>query len=238
LADGLSCALSPDGKWAVVWDWPAAPAETSASTPPVKPRYVLVPAGTGEPRGLDLGVLPFTDTDCSNIFFAHPKGIFVPAAEPGRPKRTFLLDSDGPPRPVTPEGITALWKSQLGDTVIGRGPDWAGPLARYPIGGGDPRPLPVRIPEGWGDVRASRDGRSLLIMKPGVPVVHVERLDLTTGARTPWKTLRPDDPAGIYQMGPIDVSDDESTYAYGYGRVLQDLWVAKSISDRRSWLLR
>ena len=87
----------------------------------------------------------------------------------------------------------------------------------------------MRFPEGYQEVRAHADGTSLLIHQSGAVPIHIERLDLATGKRTPWKTLRPQDPAGVTMMGVVVVSADEQAYAYRYGRYLQELYLIEGL---------
>ena len=71
----------------------------------------------------------------------------------------------------------------------------------------------------------SADGKSLYIYRPGEFPAKVNRLDLATGKRTPWRSLAPADPAGVSQIGPIIMTPDASSYIYGYHRTLSDLYL-------------
>ena len=58
----------------------------------------------------------------------------------------------------------------------------------------------------------------------------VDKLDLTTGHRRPWKQLMPADPAGVIVIDRIVVSRDGGSYAYRYGRITSsDLYVVDGL---------
>ena len=58
---------------------------------------------------------------------------------------------------------------------------------------------------------------------------RLDRLDLTTGRRTAWKTLMPEDPAGVVDVQRPVVTPDLSAYAYSYARYLQDLFLVDGL---------
>ena len=58
---------------------------------------------------------------------------------------------------------------------------------------------------------------------------EVSRVDLTSGARSPWKTLIPSDRAGIMNIPKICISPDARSYAYSYNRLLSELYVVDGV---------
>jgi hypothetical protein len=78
-------------------------------------------------------------------------------------------------------------------------------------------------------LRWTRDGTGLFVYRPSAPPLRVDVVDVQTGKRTLWKELRPPDPSGVEQVGPIVMSPDESTYAYSYRRSLDDLYLATGL---------
>ena len=82
-------------------------------------------------------------------------------------------------------------------------------------------------------IRASADGRSLFVDCGGVPR-RIERLDLSSGRRTPWKTLLPEDSTGVTGIEFVFLTPDGQGYAYGYGRYLQDLFVVGGLRGSAS----
>jgi hypothetical protein len=83
---------------------------------------------------------------------------------------------------------------------------------------------PDEIPVRW---RA--DGRSLLVYHASAPPGRVDVVDVLTGRRTLWKEIRPPDPSGVEQVGPIQIAPDESSYVYSYRRALDDLYLATGL---------
>jgi len=53
----------------------------------------------------------------------------------------------------------------------------------------------------------------------------VWRVDPTTGARMPWKTLIPSDRAGIVGVHSVHIGRDGRSYAYSYERRLSELYL-------------
>jgi hypothetical protein len=212
LSEGAPLGISPDSRWALV----------DRGTPPAH-EVVVTPTGAGPTRPLSTGGLQHI----GHGSFLDATHVLLDGAEPDRSWRTFLVDVEGgKPLPVTPEGTVAIVGTLGGDSVIGRNPD--GTLARYPLHGGEPRPLTARIPDGTGAIRGSADGRFLFVGEGGVPG-RIDRLDLATGRRLPWKTLQPEDPAGLVGVQGFDVTPDGAAYAYRYLRFLQDLYVVEGL---------
>ena len=209
LGEGNPLALSPDGGWALLGSaWTHLP-------------LTLVPTGAGEPRQL------VTDGFESVLFawFLDERRVVVGGGKlKGSPPRSFLFDAaGGAPRPITPEGTDAVPGSYAADTVIG----WtlgSGTFARFPLSGGEPRPLEGRVLRPHFPLRVAKDGRSLFISTGGVPR-KIERMDLTSGKRTPWMSLLPEESAGVVLIEATLLTPDGQSYAYTYGRFLQDLFV-------------
>ena len=208
LGEGNPLALSPDGRWALLGP--------SGSFLPL----TLVPTGAGEPRQL------VTDGLERVLFawFLDEQRVVVAANLKGSPLRSFLIDAaGGAPRPITPEGTFAVPRSYAGGAIIG----WSlgdGTFARFPLAGGGPRPLGGRVLFPHVPFRAAADGRSLFISAGGVPR-KIERMDLTSGKRTPWMSLLPEEPAGVVLIEAALLTPDGQGYAYTYARFLQDLFV-------------
>ena len=73
------------------------------------------------------------------------------------------------------------------------------------------------------------DGASIYVYRPSLSPLRVEKMDVRTGQRTLWKEIRPPDPSGVSQVGPIQISPDERTYVYSYRRMLGDLYLATGL---------
>jgi len=213
LGEGGARSLSPDGKWVV----------TSTTDSPRQLK--LLTTGAGEPKDLT--------NDNINHAFAHwfPDGkrILFSGNEPGKGERLYVFEmASGKSQPITPEGVngTSFVISPDAQWVAGIGPDQKGYL--YPVGGGEPRMINGLIP-GEQPITFSSDGRSLYLYQPGELPAKVDRLDLQTGKRTPWKQLMPSDPAGVENIGPILLTPDAKNCVYGYHRMLADLYLVEGL---------
>jgi len=78
-------------------------------------------------------------------------------------------------------------------------------------------------------LRWTPDGKGIFVYRPSAPPLRVEIVDAQTGRRTLWKEIRPPDPSGVEQVGPIVIASDESAYVYSYRRSLDDLYIATGL---------
>jgi hypothetical protein len=143
--------------------------------------------------------------------------------------RLYVQDTEGgKPRAISPEGVSAnqFVVSPDGKLVAAVGPDLKGYL--FPIDGGDTRPM-AGFPVGDAAVGWTSDSRSVFIYRPGELPAKVERLDLATGQKQPWRPLMPADSAGVTDIGPILITPDAKTYVYEYGRTLSDLYLVEGL---------
>jgi serine/threonine protein kinase/Tol biopolymer transport system component len=220
LGEGHSTELSPDGAWALAF---------LLTTPP---QLVLLPTHAGEPRRLTgkPGVVEYHWA----WWFPDGKHILFLANEANRPPQLFVEDvNGGGPRPLAPEGVTAYRHKPIspdGRFVVALVPgDPQGHYVLYPVEGGEPRPIPGLDardrPVCW-----SGDGRFLYVRAPGAGVPgRVDRVELGTGRRIPWKDLKPADPAGIDRIGDIVMTPDGRYYLYHAVRLLSDLYLAEGL---------
>jgi Tol biopolymer transport system component/predicted Ser/Thr protein kinase len=213
LGPALAVSLSPDGKWVI------------SQTTSVPSQLVLLPTGAGEARALT--------RDAIAHFWAawlpDGKRVLFTGSEQGKGNRFYLLDvAGGTPKPISGEGIDALQfaVSNDGQTIAGIGGDGKGYL--YPVAGGDPRPI-AGLEPGEVPLNFTTDDKALYITRPGERPAKVTRVDLTTGQRTPWKELMPLDSAGVQNIGPIRITSDGKTYAYGFQRRLSDLYLVEGL---------
>ena len=99
-----------------------------------------------------------------------------------------------------------------------------------PLGGGPARELkgmrPGEIVAGW-----SEDDRYVYVSTHGssrLPVT-VDRLEIATGMRRPWRTLGPSDSAGRTVLRLTHVLQDGRGYAYDVARELSTLFVVEGL---------
>ena len=116
--------------------------------------------------------------------------------------------------PLSPDGAFLAGVSNSGDILI------------LPLAGGAYRRIaaPGAYPAGWG-----LDGRHLFIQRTGEVPSKVQKLDLSTGQREPWRELTLQDLAGIARIWPVRVAADGRSWAYGYVRVLSNLYVVEGL---------
>ncbi|HUL78475.1 MAG TPA: serine/threonine-protein kinase [Vicinamibacteria bacterium] len=212
VAEGRPVALSPDARWVLAIRRGLEP-----------PQFVLSPTAAGEPRSMPSERLEGIDAG----WFADAGHVVFNAAKPRGRQRAFVLDlRAGKVAPVTPEGTLAVPGSLSNGFFIAYGLDET--LAWYPLAGGEAQPITARVPKGTYPVQASADRRFLFVGEAGVPG-RIDRLDLATGRRNPWKRLKPEDPTGVYMVEGFKVSPDGRAYAYCYERYLQHLYVVEGL---------
>jgi serine/threonine protein kinase len=75
----------------------------------------------------------------------------------------------------------------------------------------------------------SQEGRSLLVYRPMEMPARVERLELSTGQRTPFRELAPADRAGAVRFQGVSFSADEKSYAYTVSRFVGALYTVEGV---------
>jgi len=212
LGTGSAYALSPDKKWVL-------------GNRLESPESTLMPTGPGEARKLSHGGV--------TLVRAHylPDGnrfVFI-GNEKDHGLRLWVQSVDSEkPTPISPEGIrTAQWViSPDGKQVAAAQSDRKGYL--FPVDGGESKTIP-QFPENYIPVGWSEDGKSIFIYNPGDLPAKVDRLNLATGQRQPWRTFVPADSAGVTDVGPILITPSANAYVYEYGRTLSDLYLVEGI---------
>ncbi len=197
LGEGVSLDLSPDGRrvLAVVF-----------STPP---RVMIYPTGAGEPQRVETSDLENFDT---GQFFPGGDSIVITANEPRRGLRYYVVSlAGGRPRAVTPEGTREGVLSRDGKYILARRP--GDPWYVYPLAGGAPRAVPGLTGED-APVCTSLDGLSVLASRRIAIPQLIERVDLESGRRSPFREIAPADHAGLVRIIPTFISDDGRSYAY------------------------
>lgn len=97
-----------------------------------------------------------------------------------------------------------------------------------PTEGGEPEVLlgckPGDVPLEWAE-----DDKALFVSERGQSSLNVLRIDVSTGERHDWVFIRPDDQAGILDVMPVHITPDGKSYAYGYRRLLSDLYIVTGL---------
>ena len=214
LGDGQAFALSPDGSMALTM---------LLGSPP---EIVLLPIGAGEPVRIENDSIRNYE---SMDWMPDGRHIVFAGSASGQGGRSYVQDIEGgEPRPVTPEGYTF----GLGHGAVSPTGEWIAAEARggpllFPIAGGEPREIAGVEPNdkfvGW-----SVDGLSIFVGVDDVPRA-VYKINLSTGQRTLWKVLAPADPVGVMNIYAIQISADEKSYCYSYGRNISDLYLVEGL---------
>ncbi|MGA8493305.1 MAG: protein kinase [Terriglobales bacterium] len=213
LGDGNGFALSPDTKWVI----------GGLPKPPVQ--FFLLPTGAGEAR-------PLTHDNINHMWtrwFPDGKRLLFAGDEPGKGIRLYVQDiNGGPPRAITAEGVNS---SQFAISLDGRqvvfvGPDQKPSLLSFDSG--ELRAVPglnvEDAPISW-----AADGHSIFVYRLGEVPAKVDKVDLNTGRRQPWKQLVPPDVSGVTDISAILITPDGNNYVYEYGRTLSDLYLVKDV---------
>ena len=223
LEDGYPEGLSPDGRWVV-----ARSANKVHS-------WLLLPVGAGSPRPLPRGhVVSLFEAS----FLPDAKRIAFGGREEGRGSRIYVQDvNGGVPRAISPEGVrTSGLATPDGQFVFG----WSnGGHFLFDVDDGKRRPLSFLLPND-SPVAWTADGRFLYVLR-GSPwadtmalvyqtmEAQVDKVDVVTGVRTPWQTIKAADPVGLEGINQVFITPDGNTYCYGYLRSLSDLFVIEGV---------
>ena len=88
-------------------------------------------------------------------------------------------------------------------------------LSLYPLDGGSPRPVPGGRPDDR-PPRWSADGKWLFVRRGRAMPAIIERLEVATGRRLPWKQLMPTDRAGLLGIAGVAITPDGASSAYTF----------------------
>jgi hypothetical protein len=116
--------------------------------------------------------------------------------------------------PVSPDGSVVILQ------------DAQGVMKRWPIGGGDPLPIPGLQPN-EAPIAFTADGKALFVAGRTFPI-PVARLDLATGGRRPWLTLAPTDSSGL-RFATVCITSDGKHWVLGVSKLLTDLYVVEGL---------
>ena len=93
---------------------------------------------------------------------------------------------------------------------------------------GKPQPIaglgPGDLTVGW-----SEDAKFLYVISGTQFPITIYRFNLQTHRKEPWKTIAPADLAGASGYPNIRITPDGKAYAYTFGRVLDDLYLATGL---------
>jgi DNA-binding winged helix-turn-helix (wHTH) protein len=211
---GRPMGLSPDGRHVL-----AIPLRTPD-------RLDLLPVGAGEPLALrDASVLEY---EWAGFVGDGRQVAFTGRTAAGRRVYVREVAGSSPARAITPVGVTPVTSSPLSSDgrwlVAACAPDKPAPCL-YPVDGtGAPRPLP----DFEGGVIGWAGNDALFVARGGLPL-YLDRLDLATGRRTPFRTLNPAERSGVLRYNSVVATPDGRHVAYSYARQASDLYVVKGL---------
>ncbi len=212
IGEGVSEAISPDGKWVIT-----KPANGGA--------LKLVPTGAGETKEITHDSVTYDPVR----YLPDGKHLLAIGIEPGHGARDYLINiDDGSSKAITPEGTTGTTLSADGRNAVVLGPD--GNWGIWPLDGGGLRPIPGLdskwFVDGW-----SADGKSLYVSAShrSENTVSVYRVNVSDGKMEPWKVLGAGLLAGATKAYPPHFSSDGGAYAYMYRQALSEAYVVKGL---------
>jgi eukaryotic-like serine/threonine-protein kinase len=206
VGDGSSRGISPDGK------------SVAASFPDNRNALQILPISAGEAKTLDLAPL---ERLIGARWFPDGRRLAVIGNEKDRKPRTYeLAVAGGPPKPITPEGVTGNWVSPDGRWLAVFDADGAPGL--FALGDGSIKPMARVARSGFAGWLA--DSKAFLLRSGDVPV-QVIRVDVATGQQTIVGTLAVSDPAGVVSLGGAVFAADGDHYVFNYFRVLSELYI-------------
>jgi len=231
LGEGSAAALSPDGRWALVYR--AQPLSS----------LVVIPTGAGEDKVLPRGTIAEYDVEkfmYAATFFPGGKRVVFRGAESGKPHRLFLQDVEGGlPRPFGEDSLLIPLVSPDGRWIAAYSPTFtekvgallsekAGALLIYTSDG--QLAQKVALERGEAPIRWGQDSRSLYLRQRENMLVRVFRLDLQSGQRQLWREVKPHDPAGFLRgTYTINISSDGESIVCTYLRGLTDLYLVEGL---------
>lgn len=219
IGEGYGLGLSPDKNWALA---------EKLSEP--NHEIWLFPVGPGEPKRMNP---PELTPLISAGFFPDGKRIFYPASEHGGPPRVWVQDiSGGAPHPITPEKVFAWKASPDGKWLLaGRRLSVNTLLDAVLVSADNGTIAPIKgmRPDeailGWTSedeiyVRSIPDANRMMI--------HIDKLNPHTGARTVWRDLAMPPVGGVHPDAPI-ITPDGRSYAFDYRMNLSDLYIVSGV---------
>jgi Tol biopolymer transport system component len=215
LGDGTPLSLSPDGKWVI------------AEPGTIPDRLFVIPTGAGQSKEFRMEGMRYAP----GAVWMHDSKHFLFQVRAGeKPWQNYVQDlSGGAPRPFGPEGfgvggpVSPDGKVAILNAAGRRG--WF----LYPMGGGEPRPIPGLGPDVIDVLRWDATGGAVFVRKEKPPGVEIWRLDVETGRQEKVGDIWPSDPTGTDGIDTIMLTPDGKTYAYSFMRQLSTLFVVSGL---------
>ncbi|HET7903542.1 MAG TPA: protein kinase [Candidatus Eisenbacteria bacterium] len=214
LGDGVCYALSSDGRHVL--------AKLKGPDGTIQ----IYPVGAGEPRRIAIEEIQ------PNYAAWHPDGasIFIVGRKGNGPPLLYQVDlRGGAPRRISERPVRglAMVPSPDGRWILSRTPE--GPLALFPLDGGEPRVLTGAGLDigfaGWTD-----DARAIFVHDRNRVPAPVFRLDVETGEKTLWTEIEPLHRSAVTGLNSVRFSRDGERYAYSYVHPSSTLYHARGLA--------
>jgi DNA-binding winged helix-turn-helix (wHTH) protein/Tol biopolymer transport system component len=214
LGEGMAGDFSPDGKWVV---------STVSYT-----QLMLLPTGAGTVKRIDRGGIEHYLHEIH--WMPDGKQIVFAGNMAGHSTRCFIQNVDGgPPRPITPEGVSWCHVSPDGQLIAAGAGDMDA-VKLYPMNGGAPRAMAGLLPGetfSW-----TTDPQFVYVFqehKPSLVPLKVYRVNIVSGQRQLFKEVAPSDQTGLCGMMRVIFSANGRAYVYGYIRQLSELYLVNGV---------
>jgi eukaryotic-like serine/threonine-protein kinase len=212
LGEGAAGTFSPDGKW--------------VTTVVSGNGLLLLPTGAGNVKHLEKGDIEHY-TDASS-WMPDGRQVIFTGNRAGRGMQCFIQNVDsGAPHPVTPEGFTMCQVSSDGKTMAANNQADNNKGWFYEADGAQSHPVPGLRPGehfSW-----TSDPHYLYAFNGKQIPTSVYRLNVDTGERQFLLQIKPQDVAGLVDIGPLRFSSDYRSYVYSYTRLLSELYVVSNL---------
>jgi eukaryotic-like serine/threonine-protein kinase len=210
LGEGAAWSLSPDGSYVLA----------TLSSPP---QLILLPTGVGETKrlesynieqyGLGAAWLP----DGENVLFI--------GREKNKGMRCYVQSvKGGPPRAITPEGVTGTAISPDGQFLVAQD-DKENKMIYWISGAGSGRPA-VGLQSDDHVIRWSSKPNTIFVHTPKQIPAEIFEVNILTGARKLLRKVNPSDATGIVGEIRIFLTPDGQGYVYDFRRYLSELYIA------------
>src|SRR5580658_1262656 len=210
LGFGNRPSLSPDGKWVVC-----------IRREPGRSRLMLLPTGPGESRFLNVDKVSYESLG----WFPDSKRVVFTGNDSGHSVRSWTYDLDSDKAiPLTDEGTKGGQISPDGQWFVIADHH---KLTLAPIGGGAPRTV-TELTNGEAVVRWSGDGRYLFLRQPEGETIRISRLEVATGHKEPWQTLKVPEPGSQF-IGALALSADGKAGAFTFQHDLANLYLVTGL---------
>jgi WD40 repeat protein len=210
IGEGEPLCFSPDGKWAL---------SMILSSPP---KLMLYGTESEATKPVNLGGLKAI----SACLLADGRLLLVASSAPATTD-FYVQDIDGTHRsrlPIDHAGSGRPYVSADGLKLAVNDGE-SGVAHVYAMSGQHLRDVPGQLKAiGW-----STDSRSLFVFSAQEFPMRIQRLDVATGALTPWKEVVPSEIAGNLGLTHMGINPDGDAYVYTIERMLTDLFVVDGL---------